>query len=190
MILASGCIASWPSSASSSLTRCAGVSLSGKLAMMRPVSEMSYSFIVTPAVRTKASTIGSSENVASPGASSTLVQTISRSDMLTPLGAGLVSAEFNYQQIRRFVASACGKGKPGAAPRPRHLPEMRKNREPTLSDMRPVRTAWVTDYHRRACPVGSTTRRRRIFVVGEQSVADQGVILLPARPQNKSPDVW
>ena len=45
MMLASGRIASWPSSVSSSLIRCAGVSFSGKLARMRPVSEMSFSFI-------------------------------------------------------------------------------------------------------------------------------------------------
>jgi hypothetical protein len=38
---------------------------------------MSFSFIFTPAVATNASTIGSRENVASPGASSTFVQTIS-----------------------------------------------------------------------------------------------------------------
>ncbi len=82
MMLASGRSVSLPSSVSSSLIRCAGVSFSGKLARMRPVSEMSFSFIVTPAVPTKASTIGSRENVASAGASSTFVQTISRSDML------------------------------------------------------------------------------------------------------------
>jgi hypothetical protein len=82
MMLASGRIASLPSSASSSLIFCAGVSLSGKLAMMRPVSEMSFSVTFTPAAPTKAWTIGSREYVASPGASSTFVQTISRSGML------------------------------------------------------------------------------------------------------------
>ena len=91
-MLASGFIASLPSSASSSLIFCSGFSFSGKLAMMRPVSEMSFSFIFTPAVATKASTIGSSENVASPGASSTFVQTISRFGMLAPLVAVLVWA--------------------------------------------------------------------------------------------------
>src|SRR5437868_4572803 len=95
MMLASGRIASWPSSASSSLIFCAGVNLSGKLAMIRPVSEMSFSFIFTPAVPTKASTIGRRENVASAGASSTFVQMISRSDMLAPRRAAFVSAELS-----------------------------------------------------------------------------------------------
>ena len=43
MMLASGLVASAPSSASSSLCRCAGVSFSGKLARMRPASEISFS---------------------------------------------------------------------------------------------------------------------------------------------------
>src|SRR5580658_1422796 len=103
MMLASGRIASWPSSASSSLIRCAGVSFSGKLARMRPVSDMSFSFIFTPAVPTNASTIGSRENVASAGASSVFVQTISRSDMLAPV-RGPVSAEFDYPPSRRALS--------------------------------------------------------------------------------------
>src|SRR4051812_14008995 len=99
MMLASGFIASLPSSASSSLILCSGFSFSGKFAMMRPVSEMSFSFIFTPAVATKASTIGSRENVASPGASSTFVQTISRSDIPVPPGAALLSAEWIYCRL-------------------------------------------------------------------------------------------
>ena len=82
MMLASGLVASTPSSVSSSLIRCAGVSFSGKLAMMRPASEMSLSFTDTPAAPTKASTIGSREKVASAGASSTFVHMISRFGML------------------------------------------------------------------------------------------------------------
>jgi hypothetical protein len=61
MMLASGFVASSPSSASSSSIRCAGVSFSGKLAMMRPAREMSFSFMDTPAAPTKAWTIGSRE---------------------------------------------------------------------------------------------------------------------------------
>ena len=106
MMLASGRVASWPSSASSSLIFCAGVSLSGKLAMMRPASEMSYSFIFTLAVPTKDLTIGRSENVASAGASSTFVQTISRSDMLAPLRAAFVSAKLIYLPVTFGCAGA------------------------------------------------------------------------------------
>ncbi len=61
MMLASGRNVSSPSSVSSSLIRCAGVSFSGKLARMRPASEMSFSVTDTPAAPTKASTIGSRE---------------------------------------------------------------------------------------------------------------------------------
>ena len=78
MMLASGFNVRLPSSVSSSLIRCAGVSFSGKVAMIRPASEMSFSFTDTPAVPTKASTIGSREKVASAGASSTFVHMISR----------------------------------------------------------------------------------------------------------------
>ncbi len=61
MMLASGFNVSSPSSASSSLVRCAGGSLSGTLARMRPASEMSFSVTDTPAAPTKALTIGSRE---------------------------------------------------------------------------------------------------------------------------------
>jgi hypothetical protein len=57
---------------------------------------MSFSFIFTPAAPTKAWTIGRRENVASAGASSTFVQTISRSDMLAPPRAAFVSDELIY----------------------------------------------------------------------------------------------
>ena len=87
MMLASACSVILPNSASSSSMRCSFVSLSGKFAMIRPASEMSFSRIVTPAAPTKASTIGNRENVASPGASSTFVQTISSSDNALPLGS-------------------------------------------------------------------------------------------------------
>ena len=93
MMLASGFNVSSPSSVSSSLIRCAGFSFSGKLAMMRPASEMSFSFTDTPAAPTKASTIGSREKVASAGASSTFVHMISRFGMLAPLVAVLVWAD-------------------------------------------------------------------------------------------------
>ena len=93
MMLASGFVASSPSSVSSSPIRCAGVSFSGKLARMRPASEMSFSFTDTPAAPTKASTIGSREKVASAGASSTFVHMISRFGMLAPLVAVLVWAD-------------------------------------------------------------------------------------------------
>jgi hypothetical protein len=46
---------------SSSLIFCAGVSFSGKVAMMRPASEMSFCVTDTPAAPTKALTIGSRE---------------------------------------------------------------------------------------------------------------------------------
>ena len=118
MMFASGFSASWPSSASSSPIRCAGVSFSGKLAMMRPVSEMSFSFIVTPAVPTNASTIGSRENVASAGASSTFVQMISRSDILgtSARRAGLTA--WNVPRIQNLVAPVRPEGKRGARPAP------------------------------------------------------------------------
>ena len=40
-MLAAGCFASWPNSASASPMRCCSVIRSGKLAMMRPANEMS-----------------------------------------------------------------------------------------------------------------------------------------------------
>ena len=73
MMLASGVLASCPSSASASPIRCSGVRASGKEAMMRPASEMSRVSTSTPAWRAKAETIGSSEAVASAGASSVCV---------------------------------------------------------------------------------------------------------------------
>src|ERR1700681_3537272 len=93
MMLASGLVASAPSSVSSSLIRCAGVSLSGKLARMRPASEMSFDFTDTPATPTKASTVGRREYVSGAGASSTFVHMIPRSGMLVPLVAVLVGAD-------------------------------------------------------------------------------------------------
>ena len=77
------------------------------------MSEMSFSFIVTPAVPTKDWTIGSSENVASAGASSVFVQTISRSDMLAPLRVGLAWPTWKSTLIQRVVASEGAQGKRG-----------------------------------------------------------------------------
>jgi hypothetical protein len=54
---------------------------------------MSFSFTLAPAAPTKAWTIGRRENVESAGASSTFVQTISRSDMFLSPRAAAVSAE-------------------------------------------------------------------------------------------------
>ena len=73
MMLASAVSAIAPSSASASGTRCASVSRSGKTARIRPASEMSFSSTATPACEANASTIGSSERVASAGASSVSV---------------------------------------------------------------------------------------------------------------------
>ena len=73
MMFASGVLASSPSSVSASGTRCSSVSRSGNCARMRPASEMSRSSMSTPAWAAYASTIGSSECVASAGASSVYV---------------------------------------------------------------------------------------------------------------------
>ena len=73
MMLASGVLASSPSSARWSPTRCSGFSRSGNWARIRPDSEMSRVSTATPAVRVKASTIGSSDCVARNGASSVRV---------------------------------------------------------------------------------------------------------------------
>ncbi len=73
MTLASGRCTSAPSSARSSVTRCSGVRPSGKRASTRPDSEMSRSSTSTPATRVKAFTTGSSDLVASAGASSVCV---------------------------------------------------------------------------------------------------------------------
>ena len=73
MTFASGRVTSSPSSARASGTRCSGVSASGKVASTRPASEMSRSSTRTPATPVNALTIGSSERVASAGASSVWV---------------------------------------------------------------------------------------------------------------------
>ncbi len=73
MTLASGRCTSAPSSARSSLTRCSAVRPSGKVARTRPAREMSRSSTWTPATRVKALTTGSSDLVASAGASSVWV---------------------------------------------------------------------------------------------------------------------
>jgi hypothetical protein len=69
-MLASGVRASSPSSASASPMRWSSVSRSGKVAMMRPASEMSRVSTSTPATPANAWMIGSNEYVASAGASS------------------------------------------------------------------------------------------------------------------------
>jgi len=73
MMLASGVVASSPSSARSSATRCSSVRRSGNWARIRPAREMSRSSMSTPATEAKAPTIGSSDSVASAGASSVWV---------------------------------------------------------------------------------------------------------------------
>ncbi len=72
-MFASGVFASSPSSASASVTRCSGVRRSGNCARIRPASEMSRGSTSTPAAPANACTIGSSEMVASAGASSVSV---------------------------------------------------------------------------------------------------------------------
>jgi hypothetical protein len=76
MMLASGVKASSPSSARRSGMRWASVRQSGKLAMMRPASEMSLSSTSTPVPLVKPWMIGSREKVARYGASSVSVQKI------------------------------------------------------------------------------------------------------------------
>ncbi len=73
MTFASGRVTSPPSSARSSFTRCSGVSASGNVASTRPAKEMSRSSTCTPATLVKALTTGSSDLVASAGASSVCV---------------------------------------------------------------------------------------------------------------------
>ncbi len=73
MMLASGVFASSPSSPSASDTRCCSSRRSGNWARMRPASEMSRSSISIPAAPANARMIGSSERVASAGASSVSV---------------------------------------------------------------------------------------------------------------------
>ena len=73
MMFASGVLASSPNSVSASGMRCSSVRLSGKLARMRPASEMSFSSNSMPELFVNARRIGSSDCVASAGASSVLV---------------------------------------------------------------------------------------------------------------------
>ena len=73
MMLATGVVASSPSSVSASPTRWSSVRCSGKSARMRPASEMSRVSTSTPAVEAKACTTGRKEYVASIGASSVRV---------------------------------------------------------------------------------------------------------------------
>ena len=73
MMFASGALASSPSSVSASGIRCSSVRLSGKLARMRPASEMSFSSNSMSELLVNAFRIGSSERVASAGASSVFV---------------------------------------------------------------------------------------------------------------------
>ncbi len=73
MTLASGRVTSAPSSARASFTRCSGVSASGNVARTRPANEMSRSSTSTPATSVKALITGSSDRVASAGASSVWV---------------------------------------------------------------------------------------------------------------------
>ncbi len=73
MMLASGLVASSPSSASASSRRWSSVSRSGNWLMIRAATEMSRVSTSTPAVLAKAATIGRNEYVASMGASSVWV---------------------------------------------------------------------------------------------------------------------
>ena len=61
MMLASGVVASRPSPARLSATRCSSVSRSGNWARMRPASEMSLVSSSTPEPEVKPWTIGSNE---------------------------------------------------------------------------------------------------------------------------------
>jgi hypothetical protein len=70
MMLASGVVASSPSSASASSTRCASVRWSGNVARIRAASEMSRISTSTPAAPAKVSMTGRNAWVASAGASS------------------------------------------------------------------------------------------------------------------------
>ena len=95
MTLASGCFTNWPSSARSSGWRCASVRFSGKAARMRPASEMSLVPTSIPAALAKVRMIGSSEALASSGASSTMVYTMSGVELsamvVIPFSACLVA---------------------------------------------------------------------------------------------------
>ncbi len=73
MMLASGVVASWPSSARSSATFWSSPRKSGNCERMRPANEMSRVSTAMPAGAVYASTIGSREAVARNGASSVRV---------------------------------------------------------------------------------------------------------------------
>ena len=73
MMLASGVLASAPSSASASSTRWSSGSRSEKTAMIRPASEMSRVSTSTPAFAAYAAMTGRKEYVARAGASSVWV---------------------------------------------------------------------------------------------------------------------
>ena len=73
---AAGVLASAPSSANASPVRCRGPRSSGKLAKIRPASEMSLISISIPACAVKARITGSQAWVASAGASSVYVYVI------------------------------------------------------------------------------------------------------------------
>lgn len=73
MMLASGVVASSPSSANASGMRCSSVRRSGNWLTMRPAREMSRVSTSTPALAAYAATIGRNEYVASIGASSVWV---------------------------------------------------------------------------------------------------------------------
>ena len=73
MMLAAGVFASSPNSAKASGVCCSGGNHSLKLANMRPAREISRVVTETPAALANASTMGSSERVASAGASSVRV---------------------------------------------------------------------------------------------------------------------
>ena len=73
MMFASGVFAISPSSASASACFCSSVRRSGNTARIRPESEISRSSTSTPAGALNARRIGSSEWVASAGASSVRV---------------------------------------------------------------------------------------------------------------------
>jgi hypothetical protein len=67
--------------------------------------------IFTPATPTKDCTMGSRENHANAGASSTFVQTISSSDMLLPSIAWAVGAALNVLRIAPSCRTGGTKGK-------------------------------------------------------------------------------
>ena len=84
MMFATGVRASAPSQVSSSGICWSSLSRSGNVAMIRPAREMSCVSNSTPVPLAYARTMGSSEQVASAGASSTFVQMILADDMTLP----------------------------------------------------------------------------------------------------------